>query len=686
MQRFSLLFLVALLPACGSKEPAVDIDGDGSTASEDCNDADPSIHPGADEVCDGVDANCDGVFDDDLKSVFYMDVDEDGFGDPEGGALACALPPGFVTDATDCDDLDAVVFPGATEVCDGADDDCDGAVDEDVALTWYADRDGDGWGDLSTATLMCEEPVGMVTVSGDCDDDDASAFPGNIESCNRADDDCDGAVDEVFDLDLDGYLAGDACALLGDLDCDDADATVHPGAEEICDDGMDQNCEGSDGDCAFADAIDLGDAAGRVLGNGESAWAGRALDVGDVDGDGDADLLVGEMGYDGMTGAAGLTFGPITGDHAVGDGALVAGAEVGQGAGRDVALGDTDGDGRADLLIGAPYDITEMTGGAFLVQGPVTGALTVEAGAAFLLAAGTNELLGHAVDIGDLNDDGLGDLVVGAYQETVLSGGGGAAFVWEGPTDGTRLSTEADGWILGPGNPGYTGHIVLAGPDLTRDGIGDLCVTAIGSTGMAPPFAGIVFVAEGPVRGAMDAIDAWGSFTGEAGYDYAGQGLGAGDIDGDGTDDLFIGAPNATDGAGTVYGILAPTGGNALLSEAPLQIPGGLPERNGGDAIVVQDLDGDGVADLLLGAPGDDVGGANAGAACVFFGPLGAGTLSLGSADVALTGQDAGDGAGDALGAGDLDSDGVSELLIGAAYDSSGGGAAGAVFAVRLME
>ena len=102
--------------------------------------------------------------------------------------------------ADDCDDGNAAINPGATEVCDGVDNDCDGEIDEDVTTTWYQDADGDGFGDSDVTADACEKPSGYVPTGNDCDDDEAEAFPGNTEVCDGIDNDCDGEVDEDEDM------------------------------------------------------------------------------------------------------------------------------------------------------------------------------------------------------------------------------------------------------------------------------------------------------------------------------------------------------------------------------------------------------------------------------------------------------------------------------------------------------
>jgi hypothetical protein len=100
-------------------------------AGQDCNDNDASIHPGAVELCDGIDNNCDGFIDNGVQSTFYRDNDGDGYGDANNTVLACSAPSGYVSDATDCNDNNSAVNPGASEVCgNGIDDNCNGQIDE----------------------------------------------------------------------------------------------------------------------------------------------------------------------------------------------------------------------------------------------------------------------------------------------------------------------------------------------------------------------------------------------------------------------------------------------------------------------------------------------------------------------------------------------------------------------------
>ncbi len=169
----------------------VDADGDGYLSDVDCNDADPAIHPGAAEVCNGVDDNCVGGIDEGF--------DQDG--------------DGFTTCGGDCDDSNRAIHPGATEVCNGVDDNCVNGIDEGF------DQDGDSY----------------KTCDGDCDDTNPAVHPGAPEVCNGVDDNCVNGIDEGFDQD------GDGSTTCGG-DCDDANPAVHPGATEVCSNGIDDDC------------------------------------------------------------------------------------------------------------------------------------------------------------------------------------------------------------------------------------------------------------------------------------------------------------------------------------------------------------------------------------------------------------------------------------------------------------
>ena len=237
--------------------------------NSDCNDTNASVNPNAAEVCNGIDDDCDGntdASDGDLNVInWYPDADGDGFGNANAAATLSGCPvAGFVTNNTDCDDGSASVSPNATEVCDAIDNDCDGQIDEGVTLSFYADADGDGFGDAAVTATGCYPPVGFVYDNSDCNDANATMNPDATEVCNGIDDDCDGNTDASDgdltviswypDADGDGFGDANAAAMLSgcpvagavidNSDCDDGSSAANPGASEIPD-GIDNNCDGS---------------------------------------------------------------------------------------------------------------------------------------------------------------------------------------------------------------------------------------------------------------------------------------------------------------------------------------------------------------------------------------------------------------------------------------------------------
>ncbi len=271
MRVLGLLVAGIVGAGCGPGEP-VDSAAKGEPGDT-ARDTDPGTDTGCvptDEVCDGLDNDCDGdLTDEPGYRAWYRDADGDGYGDEGVVVYACAALDGYTSGRGDCNDADPEISPGVSEQCNGVDDDCDGVV-----ANGDEDGDGDGWPrcmdcdetdpDIydgapehcdgvdrdcdGVVSLNDDDGDGQTACDGDCDDADPTRWLGAPEACDGVDNDCDGGVpaDEGIDADGDGAL------LCGD--CDDADPTRSSRHVDTCGDGVDDDCDGVvDGDCVDCD-------------------------------------------------------------------------------------------------------------------------------------------------------------------------------------------------------------------------------------------------------------------------------------------------------------------------------------------------------------------------------------------------------------------------------------------------
>ena len=337
--------------------------------------------------------------------------------------------------------------------------------------------------------------------------------------------------------------------------------------------------------------------------------------------------------------------------------------------------------------MGGPYHDGSApdAGVAWLVRGPITSGSLDDAVA--LSGLYDTDLAGWSVAlVGDVDGDGLGELVVGAPYGKHGSSSPGVAYVVFGAPETGMVLHDGALRLHGEGDHHGAGARVAAGGDLDGDGLQDLLVGASGAD-LAGADSGAAYVLLGAsLAGLVGAVDLGGSdgrHAGEGSYDMAGYGLaGGGDVDGDGLDDLVVGAPYEDAGAvdaGAAYLVLGPGTGSHGLAEADAKLLGAREGDSAGNCVALaSDADGDGLAEIAVGAPVYEDGLA-AGWTALWSGSP-SGTLSLAQASWILQGEQAGDYLGFAVaGPGDMDGDGLGDLLVGAPLDDGAGAEAGAV-------
>jgi hypothetical protein len=701
-----MLLLIALL-ACGDKDvlptddsaapqdsqppEPVDGDGDGYLEDVDCDDGDAAVFPGAEELCDELDNDCDGKVDE------PFDADGDGYYSAE-----------LCEHGDDCDDSIYSFNPGANEVpYNGVDEDCDG---EDLR-----DVDGDGY-------------EGVQVDGTDCEDDDASVYPGAEEvPKDEIDQDCDGV--DLLDADGDGYDDQD----WGGEDCDDEDPEVNPGAMDWLNDEIDADCDGRDGS-----PMDIEDAPVIIQPSVTSAQSlvGSGLAACDFDEDGLDDLVVGAPFASSYTGQVGVFYGSgyaswVSGMDITDADTLVSGGSTGSFFGFQPGCGDVDGDGHMDLVIqtgeiyyeylGSPYYVTDFTVHIYYGRGTIWKAnlydYSADAELTFPMEINTSvgSVFSSEMKVQDLDGDGAAEILL-HYGNSISDtyDGEERIVILPGNTYGDGSFEDEASHVLVPDQPyELSGLEVLS--DLDGDGDPDIVVLANGystnwdevldtaDTGLdddeADLYGRAMFLPGVPddgTRALADSVTA--SFEGQYDENSFGFQLVEGDFDCDGVDDLVISSSGDSS-------TLEASGGLWLFSAAGVDLANGLgmDPSSYADATVfgeqdgaylgyalsnAGDVDGDGCEDLLVGAPAyaftydngvtsspDDVGLVYLLSGALLVGDIAdvqdAAMLIWEGADVAF------DTGSQVLATGDFDGDGESDFVIGESnwgseYNSSG--------------
>ena len=344
------------------------------------------------------------------------------------------------------------------------------------------------------------------------------------------------------------------------------------------------------------------------------------------------------------------------------------------------SAGDVNADGYGDVLIGAYYEDAGGTdaGAIYLKLGPFTGISNLSAADAKFIGTADYDYAGRATSAGDVNDDGYDDILVGASGDNPA----GAAYIIHGPASGTSSLSAADAKLTGESTSDHAGTGIAPGGDINGDGYADVIVGAAyeDSGGSS---AGAVYLVFGPITRSKGLSAADAKLIGESSDDRAGLFNSAADTNGDGFDDVLVGAFKDDSGgsdAGAVYLVLGPTTGNMDLSSSDAKLIG---ERGGdyaGYAVsTAGDVNADGYEDIAVGA---FFAGHASGTTYVVLGPV-SGNLSLADADAIIAGESSYDDSGNSLaGIGDMDGDGNADLLIGSPGECSGGTDAGAAYIV----